>query len=196
MQMFASVENELGLYNEALRDFPLKSHVAASTAIPTAEKWKAADTVDVIAQQAASRRIVLINEAHHDAHTRQLTLALLPRLRALGFEYFAAEALLDNDASLMSRGYPTEASGSEYLREPSYGEIVRTAIKLSFKVVSYAVDSRSTQERETGQAENLYRKIFAKPPTPGCSCAPATRTSTRPRGVWAIPRRWPCNCKR
>lgn len=164
MQMFASVENELGLYNEALRDFPLKSHVAADTAIPTAEKWKAADAVDVIAQQAASRRIVLVNEAHHDAHTRQLTLALLPRLRALGFEYFAAEALLDKDASLMSRGYPTTASGSEYLREPSYGEIVRTAIKLGFKVVSYDVDSRSTQERETGQAENLYRKVFAKNP--------------------------------
>jgi len=164
MQMFASVENELGLYNEALRDFPLKSHVAADTAIPKAEQWKAADAADVIAQQAANRRIVLINEAHHDAHTRQLTLALLPRLRALGFDYFAAEALLDKDASLMNRGYPTEASGSEYLHEPSYGEIVRTAIKLGFKVVSYDVDSRTTQERETGQAKNLYRKVFARDP--------------------------------
>ena len=164
MQMFASVENELGLYNEALRDFPLKSHVAADTAIPKAEQWKAADAADVIAQQAANRRIVLINEAHHDAHTRQLTLALLPRLRALGFDYFAAEALLDKDASLMNRGYPTEAIGSEYLHEPSYGEIVRTAIKLGFKVVSYDVDSRTTQERETGQAKNLYRKVFARDP--------------------------------
>ncbi|WP_244754166.1 hypothetical protein [Rhodanobacter sp. B2A1Ga4] len=36
MQMFASVENELGLYNEALRDFPLKSHVAVDMTIPTA----------------------------------------------------------------------------------------------------------------------------------------------------------------
>ena len=164
MQMFASVENELGLYNEALRDFPLKSHVAADTAIPKAEQWKAADAADVIAQQAANRRIVLINEAHHDAHTRQLTLALLPRLRALGFDYFAAEALLDKDASLMNRGYPTGASGSEYLHEPSYGEIVRTAIKLGFKVVSYDVDSHTTQEREIRQARNLYRKVFAKNP--------------------------------
>jgi hypothetical protein len=164
MQMFASVENELGLYNEALRDFPLKSHVAADTAIPTATQWKAADAVDIIARQAADRRIVLVNEAHHDAHTRQLTLALLPRLRALGFDHFAAEALLDKDTSLMNRGYPTQASGSEYLREPSYGEIVRTALKLGFKVVSYDVDSRSTQEREAGQARNLYRKVFAKNP--------------------------------
>ncbi len=164
MQMLASVENELGLYNEALRDFPLKSHVAAHTAIPTAARWKAADAADVIVRQAADRRIVLINEAHHDAHTRQLTLALLPRLRALGFDHFAAEALLDKDASLMGRGYPTADSGSDYLHEPSYGEIVRTAIRLGFKVVSYDVDSRSTQERETGQANNLYRKVFARNP--------------------------------
>ncbi|KZC36757.1 hypothetical protein RHOFW510R12_27930, partial [Rhodanobacter sp. FW510-R12] len=154
----------LGLYNEALRDFPLKSHVAADTAIPTAARWKAADAADVIVRQAADRRIVLINEAHHDAHTRQLTLALLPRLRALGFDHFAAEALLDKDASLMGRGYPTADSGSDYLHEPSYGEIVRTAIRLGFKVVSYDVDSRSTQERETGQANNLYRKVFARSP--------------------------------
>ncbi|MEY2114514.1 MULTISPECIES: hypothetical protein [Rhodanobacter] len=147
-----------------MRDFPLKSHVAADTAIPTAARWKAADAADVIVRQAADRRIVLINEAHHDAHTRQLTLALLPRLRALGFDHFAAEALLDKDASLMGRGYPTADSGSDYLHEPSYGEIVRTAIRLGFKVVSYDVDSRSTQERETGQANNLYRKVFARSP--------------------------------
>lgn len=164
MQMFASVENELGLYNEALRDFPLKSHVAADTTIPTASRWKAADAVDVIIQQAADRRIVMVNEAHHDAHTRQLTLALLPRLRALGFDYFAVEALLDTDASLMSRGYPTKTSGTEYLHEPSYGEIVRTAIKLGFKVVSYDVGSGTAQARETGQATNLYRKVFARDP--------------------------------
>ncbi len=163
MQMFASTEDELGLYNEALRDFPLKSHVAADTMLPTAAEWKSADAVDVITKLAGDRRLVLINEAHHDAHTRQLTLALLPRLRALGFNYFAAEALLNKDDRLMRRGYPVQSSGTEYLREPSYGDIVRMAIKLGFKVVSYDVDS-GTQEREFGQAENLNRKVFAKDP--------------------------------
>jgi hypothetical protein len=164
MQMFASAEDELGLYNEALRDFPLKSHVAADTTLPTATEWKSADAVDVITKLAGDRRLVLINEAHHDAHTRQLTLALLPRLRALGFNYFAAEALLDKDDQLMQRGYPVKTSGTEYLREPSYGDIVRLAIKLGFKVVSYDVDNGTTQERELGQAENLNRKVFARDP--------------------------------
>jgi hypothetical protein len=164
MQIFASTEDELGLYNEALRDFPLKSHVATNTTLPTAAEWQPADAVDVITKLAGDRRLVLINEAHHDAHTRQLTLALLPRLRALGFNYFAAEALLDKDNQLMHRGYPVKSSGTEYLREPSYGDIVRVAIKLGFKVVSYDVGSGTTQEREFGQAENLNRKVFARDP--------------------------------
>ncbi|TPG51489.1 hypothetical protein EAH75_07225 [Rhodanobacter glycinis] len=164
MQMFASTEDELGLYNEALRDFPLKSHVAADTTLPTVAEWKSADAADVITKLAGDHRLVLINEAHHDAHTRQLTLALLPRLRALGFNYFAAEALLDKDDQLMQRGYPVKSSGTEYLREPSYGDIVRLAIKLGFKVVSYDVDNGTTQERELGQAENLNRKVFARDP--------------------------------
>ena len=162
MQMFASVENELGLYNEAVHDFPLKSYIAVDATLPTPAEWKPADAAEVITQLAADRRIVLINEAHHDAHTRQLTLALLPRLRALGFGYFAVEALSDKDDQLMQRGYPVRDSGTEYLHEPTYGDIVRTAIKLGFTLVPYDADTGT--DREAGQANNLYRKVFAKDP--------------------------------
>lgn len=164
MQMVASSEDELGLYNEAIRDFPLKSHVSAEIQLPSTSQWKAVPASEAIAKMASNRRIVLINEAHHDAHTRQLTLELLPRLRALGFNYFAAEALLDTDTELMKRGYPTGASGTEYLTEPSYGEIVRQAIKLGYQIIPYDIDGKSQNEREAGQAENLYKKIFAKDP--------------------------------
>lgn len=162
LQMFASIEDELGLYNEAIRDFPLKSHVSPDATLPTPADWKPADAAEVITKLAAGRQLVLINEAHHDAHTRQLTLALLPRLRALGFNYFAAEALSGNDAQLMQRGYPIKDSGTEYLHEPTYGDIVRMALKLGFTVVSYDADISGTQEREAGQADNLYRKVFAR----------------------------------
>jgi hypothetical protein len=164
MQMFASTEDELGLYNEAIRDFPLKSHESKNIALPVSTEWKAADASDAIARLATDRRIVLINEAHHDAHTRQLTLALLPRLRALGFNYFAAEALVSKDVALAKRGYPVTSSGTEYLREPSYGDIIRVALKLGFTVVSFDVDDAALQEREAGQADNLYKKVFSKDP--------------------------------
>ena len=165
MQLFSSAECELGLYSQAILSFPLKIRTPESIVLPTTAEWRIANAADVIARLAADRRIVLINEAHHDAHTRELTLELLPRLRALGFDYFAAEALVDTDPGLRKRGYPTRASGTEYLREPVYGEIVREAIRLGFTIVPYDVDSNvSTQARDTGQADNLYRKVFARDP--------------------------------
>jgi hypothetical protein len=162
-QLLASCEDELGLYNEALRDFPFDNRVPLSGELPQPADWQASDAVETIAKLAADRRIVLINEAHHDAHTRELTLALLPRLRAMGFTHFAAEALGD-DPDLMQRGYPVTTSGSEYLHEPLYGEIVRQAIRLGFTVVSYESESGDLTQREAGQARKLYRKVFEADP--------------------------------
>lgn len=165
MQLSSSAECELGLYNQAVLGFPLEISTPTDVVLPTATQWRAASAVDVIGKLAADRRIVMINEAHHDAHTRLLALELLPRLRALGFDYFAAEALVDTDPGLEKRGYPTRASGTEYLMEPIYGEIVREAIRLGFTIVPYDVESNvSTQARDIGQARKLYREVFAKDP--------------------------------
>lgn len=164
VQLLAGVENELGLYQQAILDFPLIPRLPGNLSIPQATDWQAAKAVDVIARLARDRRIVMVNEAHHDAHTRELTLVLLPRLRALGFNYFAAEALGDHDPALVRRGYPDTTSGSEYLHEPLYGEIIRTAIRLGFTIVPYDGDRTDTASRERQQARNLYQRVFAKDP--------------------------------
>jgi hypothetical protein len=94
-----------------------------------------------------------------------LTLSLLPRLRALGFDHFAVEGLDPADTGLAVRGYPTEKSGY-YTQEPLYGEIVREALRLGFLVHAYepADAGRMTpQERETAQAQAL-QAILAKDP--------------------------------
>lgn len=161
-QLLASSEDELGLYSEAVRDFPLRSRPPEKLVLPQAASWQAADAVDTITELARDRRIVMVNEAHHDAHTRELTLALLPRLRAMGFTYFAAEALDERDTALMKRGYPVTSSGSEYLHEPLYGDIVREAIKLGYVIVPYDSAGATAQDREDGQARNLYERVLAK----------------------------------
>jgi hypothetical protein len=165
-QLLATVDSELGLYNEAVIAFPFDNRIAPpkSTSLPFGDDWRAVDPADAVAELAAQRRIVMVNEAHHDAHTRELTLALLPRLRALGFRYFAAEALSEKDVDLIRRGYPTDASGSEYLLEPLYGEIIRQAIKLGYIIVPYDSDDPSVQNRDSIQARTLYEKVFAKDP--------------------------------
>ena len=182
-QLLATDESELGLYNEAVRDFPFDNRLPLKGALPKPDQWldgqfynyksplvSDADVianptraVDAITRLAASRRIVLVDEAHHVAQTRELTLALLPRLRALGYNYFAPEALTENGSTLTKRGYPVAASGTEYLREPLYGDILREAIRLGYTIVSYDPVTE-TPDRDTAQANNLYEKVFAKDP--------------------------------
>lgn len=155
---------ELGIYTQAVLSFPLVITPPAGLELPAPQEWRAAPAADSIAALAADRRIVMINEAHHDAHTRQLTLELLPRLRALGFNYFAAEALLPADTDLNARGYPLKSSGTEYLREPLYGDIVRTALRFGYHVITYDTSSPG-QGREREQARNLYRQTLARDPS-------------------------------
>lgn len=163
-QLLATVEDELGLYDEAILDFPFDNRVQTPVPLPSPGDWTPADAATEIAKLATDRRIVLINEAHHDAHTRELTLALLPKLRAEGFTYFAAEALVNSDTDLMKRGYPIASSGSEYLHEPLYGQIIREAIRLGFKVVAYESEADALADREAGQAQLLYREVFKNDP--------------------------------
>lgn len=164
-QFLAFADANLGLYQAAIRDFPYASDGPAHLAIPSPTQWQAADAVTAITRLAADRRIVMVNEAHHDPHTRLLTLALLPRLRALGFTHFAAEAFGEKDTELTRRGYALATSGSEYLREPLYGDIVREAIRLGFVIVPYESSVMTPQQaREDSQADNLYRRVFVTDP--------------------------------
>ncbi|EIL97439.1 hypothetical protein RHOFW104T7_10255 [Rhodanobacter thiooxydans] len=163
-QFLAFADANLGLYRAAISDFPFASAGRADLAMPSPAQWQAVNAVDAITRLAANRRIVMVNEAHHDPHTRLLTLALLPRLRALGFTHFAAEALDKSDTELAHRGYALATSGSEYLREPLYGDIVREAIRLGFVIVPYESSDMTPQIRENSQADNLYRRVFMADP--------------------------------
>lgn len=164
-QLLAFVENELGLYNEAIRDFPLRVMPIDNLNVDKLrEDWHASPALDNIAALARSRQILMINEAHHDAHTRLLTLELLPRLYQSGYRYIALEALASKPGAIVKRGYPIASDGSEYLSEPIYGEIVREAVRLGFTIVSYESQSRTPQERERQQAESIFRQVFAVDP--------------------------------
>jgi len=166
-QVLAAAASEIGSYDEAVRRFPYAVTQVHGTpaALPTPQDFRAVDAAEGIAELARMRRIVMINEAHHAAQTRSVTLALLPRLRALGFTHFAAEALDERDRELTARGYPTSASGS-YVREPLYGDIVRTALKLGFTIVPYESSAAGADmaTREEEQAQHLVERVFRAQP--------------------------------
>jgi hypothetical protein len=106
----------------------------------------------------------MINEAHHVPQHRAFTITLLKTLRRSGFTHFATETLYETDTGLSARGYPTAQSGY-YTGEPVYAELIRTAIKLGFRVVAYEVQgAKNSDERERGQARNLIERILKDAP--------------------------------
>ena len=126
--------------------------------------YTARPAADVILELAKTRKAVFFNEAHSAPITRTLTIQLLPKLRELGFNYFAAETLYNTDRDLQKRGYPTAKSGF-YIDEPLYGEMVRTALRLGFRVIAYDVENAGVGDpRERAGAETLYDQVFRKDP--------------------------------
>lgn len=162
----------LGWYQTYIGDYP---HAAQSFSIqetlqpgdrpsPLAAGFTAQPALDAIAALARDRRAVFFNEAHHLPLTRTLTIQMLARLRAEGFDTFAAETLYASDTQLASRGYPIEGSGF-YTNEPLCAEMVRTALKLGYRVVAYEDDGEaSADQRERAQARNLYQRVFQRDP--------------------------------
>ncbi len=125
--------------------------------------WRIQPAADVILELAKDRKAVFFNEAHSAPVTRTLTIEMLPKLRAQGFNYFAAETLYGNDVKLNQRGYPTPDIGF-YINEPLYGEMVRTALKLGFKVIAYDVENAGAGDpRELAGAQKLYH-VFKQDP--------------------------------
>ena len=131
---------------------------------PLSGGYTAKPAIDEIARLAHGRQAVFFNEAHNVPLTRTLTVELLSKLREDGYDYFAAETLYASDTALQSRGYPTEKSGF-YTMEPICAEMVRTALKLGFKVVGYESEKEGNGDvREVDQAKNLYERVFKNDP--------------------------------
>lgn len=126
--------------------------------------WQARPALQAIPELASKYQLVYLNEAHNIPLTRSLTVQLLSKLRQEGFDYFAVETIYQTDTKLQSRGYPTSQSGF-YTKEPISAEMVRTALKLGFKVIGYEALSDATGDaREAEQAHNIYTHVFKPHP--------------------------------
>lgn len=153
---------------------PAPPPAAALEAVARAEvqlkAYTAVDARQAIVELAAPRQAIFINEAHHVPMDRAFTLSLLRGLYAKGFRYFAAETLTAKDTDLQKRGYPVLNTGY-YTREPVFGDLIRTAIKIGYKVVPYEYEGprltdpvAAQNQRERGEAQNLYDRIFKNDP--------------------------------
>jgi hypothetical protein len=131
---------------------------------PLAGTYTPTPAIDAIAALAKDRKAVFFNEAHNVPLTRSVTVELLAKLRAEGYDTFAAETLYVADADLQKRGYPVAASGF-YTQEPIAAEMVRSALRLGYRVVAYESEKEGNGDvREYDQAKNLYERVFKTAP--------------------------------
>ena len=173
-QVLAQRTAALGLHAEAL---------AWADARPYAPRWdsvgavpggaRAVDAVAEIARRAGGARAVMVNEAHHDASTRLLTLALLEPLYDRGYRYFAAETFAPDSVLAALPGYPTVGMGV-YTDEPVFGAVVREALRLGYTLVPYEVEDAdrvegdtltAQQRRDFTQARHLTERVFGADPS-------------------------------
>ena len=158
--MYASI---VGDYADARARY-IEANRSARKVIPQQLPVDAvAEGIEAVCRFTSGKRVVMLNEAHNLAFTRVGTIALLPVLRQQGFNVLALEALDFQAKGIDARGYPTIDDGT-YTKEPVFGEMVRVAEKLGYKVVSYEASPSQgavPAQREAAQAENLASILTA-----------------------------------
>lgn len=174
LETMAPLESNVGNYNEAYAYMDESRSwwkpEPDITASPI-DKARPQNALDVIGSIADRRQVIMINEEHDTPMHRAFTARLLPVLYKKGFRYFAPETIVDEQIN--QRGYATHKSGF-YQSDPVYADLVRTAIRLGFKIVPYDLspdcenppdNSDYCQDvRERGQAQNLYDRILKNDP--------------------------------
>ncbi len=161
-------------YDDAIRHFDMMEPTPSSSPELTLDETRPVDALRAIRDIADKSRAIFINEAHHVPQHRAFTTLVLKALYGKGFRYFAAETLKESDKALSSRGYPLISETGFYTNEPLYGDMIRTALRLGFKVIPYESSAECgpgkedfyfcLNLREKNQAENLYARIFKNNP--------------------------------
>jgi hypothetical protein len=140
----------------------------------------AQDAVAAIVEAARDRRVVMLNEAHVASRHRHFLARLLRALRPLGFEILAAEDFVNAsgpgapDVRTYRAGAALNSNFGFYLHDPVYGEAVREAADLGYRLAAYEQRREQRQAGETGaaaiarrepaQAENFIADVLAANP--------------------------------
>ena len=109
-----------------------------TNAITTEEykKIRISQDYDLIKKETNRTKIVMINEAHHQPHHRIFTYNYLEELYREGYRYLLLESINHADSMLNKRKYPVLGKSCLY-PEPLYGQMIRRAMNLGFKILSY-----------------------------------------------------------
>ncbi len=110
-----------------------------------------------ISFMAHAHRVIMVNEAYGKPVHRAFMLSLLGVMYRQGFRYLAMEMLNNNSNQSLSQ---LNIRTGHYSAEPVAGELIRAALAMGYKLVSYedtAALGHTPTQRDSIQASNIYR---------------------------------------
>lgn len=137
------------------------------------EDAAAEDAIAAIVREARTKRIVLINEAHHVPLHRAFAQRLAAELRKIGYSYLACETFNAMGAQAANEKRYIARNNGHYTAEPVFAGFVNAALADGWKLVAYEFEERregghdlspaeQMRMREEMQARNLVERILAK----------------------------------
>lgn len=122
------------------------------------------DVLVEIAEQASKTSIVIINESHERSEHRGFTAEVIRRLRSLGYDTLAMEALVNPYPETAKQYLPPymkrpdvpylEDEDGFYLSEAAFGRLGRVAKRLKYKLIGYEAHDEEGEE-ELSQDEQI-----------------------------------------
>jgi len=118
---------------------------------------------EYILNRSKNEKLIIINEAHNNSRHRVFTTSLLKGLYKNGYRFLGIEAL--DDTMINKRKFPTFGSGTMYIHESQYANLIKEAIDMGFTLLNYEYlgKGRTGKDREIGQAENIAKVIAQNP---------------------------------
>lgn len=167
-QLVASLQAMLGDMDGAIAAYDTTQPRLPQPAVDLSQD-RAEDALAAILREAATRQIVILNEAHHVPMHRAFAMRLARELRKLGFEYLACETF--RRGADPNAGAVDQASGG-YTQDPVYAEFIREAKRDGWTLVAYEAESpdpalrgpERIRQREQAQARNLVEQVLAQRP--------------------------------
>ncbi len=160
---YASFLGETTSYRGGRSEYESRFPVRPETqAVLKSSEYRNRAALEEIVQLASSARVVMVNENHFYPEHRITVRELLSPLRKLGYDYLALEALAPGQDMQLNRpgSFPTLETGF-YTREQQFDRLIREAMQLGYTLVAYESEG---ENREAGQARNLYEKTIGKNP--------------------------------
>lgn len=114
------------------------------------------DAIDKVCEIAKTQKMLMINENHYDFRHRLFVYLLLDSLYKTGYRNLCLEALHPKTNSK----YISKEDGF-YISEPFMAILIRKAKDIGFNVYGYDTAASTIDERESGQAENLFN-LYSK----------------------------------